>query len=60
MYFFISKFVLIGGDEIQAKCTEYVQRHGKLRVSEHFLTKGGNLPCSYILHAVGPFWNGGT
>ena len=33
---------------------------GKVRVTEHYSTKGGRLPCFYILHAVGPYWNGGT
>ena len=32
---------------------------GKCHVSEALITKGYNLPCKYVIHAVGPSWKDG-
>lgn len=33
---------------------------GGCRVGEAKYTKGWNLPANYVIHTVGPIWNGGT
>lgn len=32
-------------------------RNGPLKVSEAVWTRGGNLPCQYVIHTVGPDWS---
>lgn len=41
-----------GGGTIQAECDEYVRRHGPVRVGEAALTRGGDLPARYVIHAA--------
>lgn len=44
------------GDVVVKQCNEYVTRTGNLEVTQNFVSSGGNLPCSGIIHAVGPQW----
>ena len=48
-----------GGERIYAECMEYVSKHGRLPAGEAMITSGGNLPAKYVIHTVGPVWNGG-
>jgi len=48
-----------GGKKILEECMEYVSKHGRLPTGEAMITSGGNLPAKFVIHTVGPVWNGG-
>ena len=48
-----------GGPEILAACREIRARRGKCPPGEAVLTTAGRLPARYVIHTVGPVWNGG-
>lgn len=48
-------FSAAGAEGLQAEC----EKIGGCKVGEAVITKGGNLPAKYIIHAVGPIWQGG-
>jgi O-acetyl-ADP-ribose deacetylase (regulator of RNase III)/transcriptional regulator with XRE-family HTH domain len=48
-------FSAAGAKELQAEC----DRIGGCKVGEAVITKGYNLPAKYIIHTVGPVWQGG-
>lgn len=50
-----------GGPEILEACRKLRAGHyGKgLRTGEAVITTGGRLPAQYVIHTVGPVWNGG-
>ena len=54
----LAKFIVqIGGREIQRESDKFILKHGKqLNVGDAVHTKAGNLPCRFIIHAVGPEW----
>ncbi|XP_016093246.1 poly [ADP-ribose] polymerase 9 [Sinocyclocheilus grahami] len=43
-----------GGPMIQKWSDDIIQKCGKVKTGEAVLTRAGKLPCSYIIHAVGP------
>jgi O-acetyl-ADP-ribose deacetylase (regulator of RNase III) len=45
-----------GGPAVQAESDAWVRTHGPVSHAEPAWTSGGNLPCRYIIHAVGPVW----
>ena len=47
-----------GGKKILDECLEIRNRQGKCRTGEAVVTTGGNLPAKYVIHTVGPVWNG--
>lgn len=49
-------FEAAGAKKLQEECDKI----GGCRVGEAVITKGYNLPAKYIIHAVGPIWQGGT
>jgi O-acetyl-ADP-ribose deacetylase (regulator of RNase III) len=49
-----------GGSKILEDCRAYVAAHGGLKTGEAMITSGGNLPAKYVIHTVGPVWNGGN
>lgn len=48
-----------GGPVIQAESSQWVREHGLVTHGEPAYTHAGNLPCRYVIHAVGPFWGEG-
>jgi O-acetyl-ADP-ribose deacetylase (regulator of RNase III) len=48
-----------GGPSIQVESDRWVREHGPVSHAEPAYTTAGNLPCRYIIHAVGPRWGEG-
>jgi O-acetyl-ADP-ribose deacetylase (regulator of RNase III) len=49
-----------GGPAILEECRKIVARQGGCKTGEAVITTGGNLPAKFVIHTVGPIWNGGT
>lgn len=47
---------LHGGPSIQEECDQI----GTCAVGQAVVTKAGNLPARWVIHAVGPVWKGGN
>lgn len=48
-----------GGPAILEECKEIVRRQGRLPPGKAVITGGGNLIARYVIHTVGPVWQGG-
>jgi O-acetyl-ADP-ribose deacetylase (regulator of RNase III) len=46
-----------GGPTIQKESNDWVREHGPVSYDAPAWTSGGNLPCRYVIHAVGPVWS---
>lgn len=49
-----------GGPQILEECKKIVARQGGCKVGEAVITSAGKMPSKYVIHTVGPVWNGGT
>jgi O-acetyl-ADP-ribose deacetylase (regulator of RNase III) len=49
-----------GGPVIQQESNAWVQEHGPVTHDRPAYTSGGDLPCQYVIHAVGPVWGSGN
>jgi len=49
-----------GGPDILEDCRKIIARQGGCKTGEAVITTAGNLPAKYVIHTVGPVWNGGT
>ena len=49
-----------GGGQILDDCMKIRARQGGCKVGEAVITRAGNLPANYVIHTVGPVWNGGN
>lgn len=49
-----------GGDEIEKACTEIRRREGGCPTGKAVITPGGKLHAKYVIHTVGPVWEGGN
>lgn len=47
-----------GGKAILEECVAIRNRQGGCNTGEAVITTGGNLPAKYVVHTVGPVWNG--
>ncbi len=52
-----ANFSLLGGGGVDGAI--HRARQGGCEVGEAVITTGGNLPAKYVIHTVGPVWNGG-
>ncbi|WP_222984567.1 O-acetyl-ADP-ribose deacetylase [Flagellimonas meishanensis] len=48
-----------GGNAILKECEQIRDKQGGCKIGEAVITSGGNLPCKYVIHTVGPKWNDG-
>lgn len=48
-----------GGHVIQEQSDAWVRTHGPVSHGDPAHTGAGNLPCRYVIHAVGPVWGEG-
>jgi len=49
-----------GGKEIQLQSDRWVRKHGPVPPGQVAVTEAGQLPCKWVIHAVGPIWRGGN
>lgn len=49
-----------GGKAILDECIQIRNQQGGCPVGEAVVTTAGNLPSRYVIHTVGPVWNGGV
>ncbi len=50
---------IAGGPVIQAESDAWVRQHGPITPQTPAYTQAGQLPCRYVIHAVGPIWGEG-
>lgn len=48
-----------GGSDILEDCRKIVVRQGGCKTGEAVITTAGKLPAQFVIHTVGPVWNGG-
>ncbi len=48
-----------GGSQILEECKAIRNRQGKCATGQAVYTSAGRLPAKYVIHTVGPVWNGG-
>ncbi|MBK5721429.1 O-acetyl-ADP-ribose deacetylase [Dysgonomonas sp. Marseille-P4677] len=48
-----------GGSQILEECKAIRNRQGKCKTGDAVYTSAGLLPAKYVIHTVGPIWNGG-
>ena len=48
-----------GGPVILADCRKIIAKQGGCETGEAVITRAGNLTAKFVIHTVGPVWNGG-
>lgn len=49
-----------GGPAILEECRKIVAKQGGCKTGEAVITTAGDLPARFVIHTVGPVWNGGN
>ncbi len=49
-----------GGPAILEACRQIRAKHGECKTGNAVITTAGNLPAKFVIHTVGPVWNGGV
>ena len=49
-----------GGPEILEACRRIVAKQGGCKTGDAVITTAGRLPSKFVIHTVGPVWNGGN
>lgn len=49
-----------GGPEILEECKQVRAKQGGCKTGDAVITTAGRLPAKYVIHTVGPVWQGGT
>src|SRR6476661_6881709 len=49
-----------GGPAILEDCRKIIAKQGGCKTGEAVITTAGNLPAKFVIHTVGPVWNGGN
>jgi O-acetyl-ADP-ribose deacetylase (regulator of RNase III) len=49
-----------GGPAILDECRKIIAKQGSCKTGEAVITTGGFLPAKFVIHTVGPVWNGGN
>lgn len=49
-----------GGPSILEECKKIIARQGGCKTGEAVITTAGKLPGKYVIHTIGPIWNGGN
>lgn len=49
----------VGGKKILEGCIAVRKTQGECRTGQAVITSGGKLKAKYVIHTVGPVWNGG-
>jgi O-acetyl-ADP-ribose deacetylase (regulator of RNase III) len=49
-----------GGPAILAECKKLVAKQGSCKTGEAVITTAGNLSVKFVIHTIGPIWNGGN
>jgi len=47
-----------GGPRVQRESDAWVREHGRVPTGSAAITSGGDLPARYVIHAVGPVYDG--
>lgn len=48
-----------GGPAILEECRMIIARQGGCKTGDAVITTAGDLPAKFVIHTVGPVWNGG-
>lgn len=48
-----------GGPSIVEECRMIIARQGSCKTGQAVITTAGDLPARFVIHTVGPVWNGG-